>query len=208
MIESHKILLNEHANVLFKYTNESDKLRNANIQLSFSLKNEKKYKYQKEYCKRTILLNIDLMKTKLNGDVISYIKTFLNPIFLENIRKSSIQKKHFKFPQEKMSDLLYTFSLKQILKICKNNLFLLYNSIKIEEDHFLNDNEDNMLTNDYIFMNYFENMDCHSLFDSNILLIRNKKKIIKKIISNHRFVHYYEFQKEIFILHKIICCGR
>jgi hypothetical protein len=208
MIESHKILLNEHANVLFKYTNESDKLRNVNIQLSFSLKNEKKYKYQKEYCKRTILLNIDLMKTKLNGDVISYIKTFLNPIFLENIRKSSIQKKHFKFPQEKMSDLLYTFSLKQILKICKNNLFLLYNSIKIEEDHFLNDNEDNMLTNDYIFMNYFENMDCHPLFDSNILLIRNKKKIIKKIISNHRFVHYYEFQREIFILHKIICWGR
>ena len=205
MIESHKKILYEHANVLFKYTNASDKLRNTNIQLSFSIKNEKKYKYQREYCKRTILLNIDLMKTKLNEHVITYIKTFINPIFLENIRKSSIQKKHFKFPQEKMFDLLHTFSVKQILKICKNNLFLLYNSIKIEEDQFLNDNENNILTNDYIFMNYFENMDCHALFDSNILLVRNKKRIIKKIISNHRFVHYYEFQREIFLLNKIIC---
>ena len=205
MVESHKKLLNEHANILFKYTIENDKLINTNIQLSFSIKNEKKYKYQKEYCKRTILLNIDLMKTILNEDVISYIKTFINPIFLENIRKSLIQKKHFRYPQEKMFRLLYSFSVKQLYNICKNNLFLLYNSIKIEEDTFLNDNEDNILTNDYIFMNYFENMDCHALFDSNILSVNNKKKIIKKIISNHRFLHYYEFQKEVFILNKIIC---
>ena len=197
-MEEQRQLFSQQSSILFKYTNEFSKIINSNKQVSFSVINEKKYKYQKDYCKKTILLNIDLMKSVLNEDTIIYIKTFIDPKFLENIRKSSIQKKYFKYTQMNMFDLLHSFSLKQIQKICKHNLFLLYNSTKIEKrssiwafDH----------SND---IDYYEMEDCHDLCDTEILLMNNKKKIIKTIISDIRLINYYEFQREIFILNRLI----
>lgn len=204
-IEKTKEILIEQSAHLKKYKYKIDDMIDLNNEYSMILKNEKKYNFQKEYCKKTILLDVDLMKLKLDEDVIGHIKSFIEPEFLEKFRISLIKKRYFKNPRKKISELLKSFSVHQLLNICKNNLFLLYKSKEISEDDYLN--SEISRTNDSVFMNdaFIDSLDeCHNLFDTDILQEKNKKRLIEKIIKNKHILEYYEFQKELFILNQII----
>ena len=183
----------------FKYTNEVNKYINTNRELLNILGKDKGMKWQKEYCQRTILLNVDKMRSILNSDVLDYIKSFMDPTFLESVRKCSIQDRFFAFPKQKVSDILYSMTVDQIQMICRTNLTILYETSRFEEDEHLSQFNENIQ-----FMNYYGMYNCHSSCDTNILEVSKKKHIIRKILSNVPLLNYYGFQRDLFILNKIL----
>jgi hypothetical protein len=150
--------------------------------------NEIKTYLEKEHCKNTIVLNIDLLKSTLNDDIINHIKSFIEIPFLDNIRKTLIQKKYFKNPTKDMKTILQKFTPNQIHNYCKLNLNTMYNL-----NNFTN-------LNNYIGLN----IQYHEIYDTNILLIKKKKTLIRKLLSNNCLVNYYEFQRDMFMLNKIL----
>jgi hypothetical protein len=195
MTELNKYVLN--------YTNELNKQKETHLYLSSSLKKEKQFKALKEYCQRTILLNVDKMVSTLNQDVLNHIKSFIKPLFLENIRRGCIREKYFAFPRQKVNDILTNMTVNQLHMLCKSNLSLLYDMNEFNEETNLN-----QITDVALFMQYYQNYDAHSIFDTYILQINKKKKIIRKILENNDIVNYYEFQRDLFILNKIFAQRR
>lgn len=196
-------LMNELNKHVLNYTNELNKQKDCNLYLSSSLKKEKHFKDLKKYCQRTVLLNVDKMISILNQDVLNHIKSFIKPLFLENIRRGCIREKYFAFPRQKINDILTNMTVKQLQMLCKSNLSLLYDMNEFNEETNLN-----QITDVALFMQYYQNYDSHSLFDTNILQVNKKKKIIKNILENRELINYYEFQRDLFILNKIFAQRR
>jgi len=203
-VESKQTLLNELSSYVTIYTNELNRCNEVFRHVNAYLDDKKmaSYKWQKDYCQRTVLLNVDKMLSKLNGDVMKYIKSFIEPSFLENIRRSCISERHFIFPKQKINDILNNMSLQQLRLYCENNLWLLYDLNEFKHDTSLN-----QITDTVVFMNYYHNHNPHLMFDTDILAIPKKKRIIREIldiITNTGLVYYYGFQREMYVINKEI----
>jgi hypothetical protein len=197
-IDKQLVLFDELNKHVITYTNELHRQKENHLYLSCSMKKENHYKSLKKYCQRTILLDVNKMISTLNPDVLTHIKSFINPLFLENIRRSCIREKHFLFPRQKINDILDSMSVNQIHMFCKNNLSLVY-----DMDSFSTETALNQISDDALFMQYYQIRNSHLSFDSDILFINKKKKIIKRILENTSTINYYEFQRDLFILNKI-----
>jgi len=208
MVNNQKQLLCELTSNINKYSNEVNLYKDTHYNLSSYLDNNvvKNNKWKKDYCQRTILLNVDKLKSMLNDDVISYIKSFIKPSFLEKVRRDGINEKHFPFPKQRIYDLLNIMSVNQIHMLCKNNLALLYNLSEFSQETALN-----QITDTALFMNYYKIHESHDLFDTELLETHKKKKLIRNILefsSSSGYIHYYEFKREIYILANSILSRR
>jgi hypothetical protein len=175
-----------------------DNLQNNTENILLNKKNENKYKYELDYCKKTMLLNVDKLKNTLNNDVISYIKSFLDPEFLETVRISAIRNFRFSNPKKQVKCILKKMTTTQLIHFCKNKLYLLYDL----EDFPDNLNIFNIPNTMNIHM-HFDAHDVHTLFDTNILY-RRKKYIIKNILKKINVINYFPFQKELYFIDKFI----
>ena len=208
LVETKQTLLNELIGYVNTYTNElyrcTEVIRHVNACMED--KTVASYKWQKDYCQRTVLLNVDKIISTLNKDVIGYIKSFIEPRFLENIRRSCISERHFPYPRQRINDILNNLTVQQLRLLCENNLWLMY-----DLNEFKNDTSLNQITDNVLFMNYYSHHNPHLMFDTDILTIYKKKKIIREImeiITNNGLVQYYVFQREMFILNKHILIRR
>jgi len=207
-VETKEKLLNELIGYVNTYTNELYRCTNVFRQVNACLEDKTvaNYKWQKKYCQRTVLLNVDKIISRLNKDVIEYIKSFVEPCFLENIRRNCISERHFPYPRQRINDILNNLTVQQLKLLCVNNLWLMY-----DLNEFKNDTSLNLITDSVLFMNYYSHHNPHLMFDTNILTIYKKKKIIREImeiITNNGLVQYYEFQRELFIINKHILINR
>jgi len=203
-VEKKQKKINELIGYVNTYTTELYRCNNNFRHVNDSLENKTVacYKWKKNYCQRTVLLNINKMLLKLNGDVISYIKSFIDPCFLENIRRNCVSERHFSFPKQKINDILNNMNIPQLRLYCENNLWLLY-----DLNEFKNDTSLNQITDTAMFMDYYHNHNPHLMFDTDILTIYKKKRIIREIleiITNTGLIYYYGFQLEMYVLNKDI----
>ena len=185
---------------LFKYTNDVNMLYNNYSEMTYYIKlNEKVYKYNKEYCKKTILLDVNRMIKTLNTDIIKYIKSFVDPDFLEKIRISGIKYKYFAFPRQKMNDLLNNLSVNQLHLLLHNNLYTFYNLQGYEYDDDINSISDTV-----DFISHYEVFTCHPFYDRSTRKMTKKKRIIKNILNDERLINYYNFQRDLYFINKWI----
>jgi hypothetical protein len=54
------------------------------------------------------------------------------------------------------------------------------------------------------YFNYTDNIILHEECDTNIMVSNKKKNIIKRILKNEELLNYFDFQKDLFLLNKII----
>jgi hypothetical protein len=158
---------------------------------------EKHYYFQREYCKKTVLLSVNTLKQTLNEDTMNYIKSFIDPTFLENIRRHAIKEKHYAFPRQKVSDLLNKLTVKQLHRLCESNIPLMYDLTQFPED-----DEINAIRESVPFMGHFMLAACHPIYSSYITSINKKKRIIGHILENIATINNFEFQRELFFLAK------
>jgi hypothetical protein len=196
-VDKHTQLISDLNKQLFIYNNDLHRQKDAHLHLSSSLKNQKHFEFLKHYCQNTVLLDLHKMVSVLNDDILNYIKSFIHPSFLENIRRYSIRNKYFLFPRQTIWNFLNKLSVKHIKLLCCNHLSLLYNL-----NSFYGHDNLNQISDHSLFMNYYHLQDSHLLFDSNILHRRSKKKIIKFIINNNDIIHSFDFLRDSFFIHK------
>ena len=183
---------------LFKYTNDINMLYNNYSEMAYYIKqNEHHYKYKKEYCKKTILLDVNRMIKILSTDIINNIKSFVDPDFLEKIRISGIKYKYFTFPRQKMNDLLNNLSVNQLHLLLDNNLYTLYNLQGYEYDDDINSISDTV-----DFISHYEVFTCHPFYDRTARKMTKKKRIIKNILNDERLINYYDFQRDLYFINK------
>jgi hypothetical protein len=208
-VKQQQELLAELTGYLNTYTNELNKCSDVFRHISSCLEDKKElgYKWQKQYCQRTVLLNVNKMVLTLNEDIINYIKSFIEPEFLENVRRSCITDRYFPFARQRVNDLLNNMSVQQLHLLCKNNLWMLYDLNEFKHDTSLNEINDIVL-----FINYYHNHNSHMIFDTDVLSINKKKKIIREImetVTSSGLVNYYGFQRELYFVNKrILACRR
>lgn len=158
---------------LFKYTNDINMLYDNYSEMTYYVKhNENHYKHKKEYCKKTILLDVNRMIKTLNADIIKNIKSFVDPDFLEKIRISGIKYKYFAFPRQKMNDLLNNLTVNQLHSLLHNNLYTFYNLQGYEYDDDINSISDTV-----DFISHYDVFTCHPFYD------RTTRKMTKKNAS-------------------------
>jgi hypothetical protein len=175
-----------------KFKLNVEQIRETCKQMKHEKKQNIKNINEKNYCKRTILLDVDLLVSTLNNDIINYIKEFVGERFIKNTRNLLIQTKYSLGSPEKMEYMLYKWSIKQLLKFQINSIYFIYDFDSVSE----------LNVHDYTsedFLIYFNDFGICDLF-VNIIYPEKKIKIIKKIISNIRMRNYFHFQKDIWIL--------
>ena len=150
---------------------------------------------EKEFCRKTILLNVDLLVSTLNDDIIEYIKCFIGKKFIINTRNISIQTKYLLSSRETLEFMLYKWKIKHLLNFEKQCIYLKYNLDSLidlniyeyEDDDFL------MYYNDIEICDLFININIYNLH-------QNKMTIINRILSAVRVRNYFHFQKTIWII--------
>jgi hypothetical protein len=184
---------------LFNYSNELDMLYNAYSHLKLFTKYEKRNQYDKEYCRKTVLLDVERITATLNADVIQHIKSFIQPDMLEKIRIAGIKDKYFAHPRLKVNHLLNSMTVEQIHNLCKNKLYILYDMVGFETDGHIN-----AMPTNVPFMLYLENRDIHDLYDSDVLKLSRKNAVIRQIITDDITLNYFEFQRDLYIVSKML----
>jgi len=180
-------------------TNDLESMKHSINEIIFHKKVEKKKWLEAEYCKKTILLDVNKLIDTLNDNVIQHIQSFIEPSFIENIRIKGIQEKHFPHPVAKMQTLLNNITSHDIKTYCERNLFMLMDLIDFES----NVDEYNInITNYFAHFNAFDGLD--RLFLTDVLRIPRKRNLISRITDNEFLMNYYPFQRDIYVISKMI----
>jgi uncharacterized protein YoxC len=161
---------------------------------------EKKREYERQFCKNTLLLNVDLMKKRLNSDIINNIRSFVGEDILEEIRIGDIQGKYFKKPREILKNMLNGWKRKHLCNYIKDHYYMMFSFDGVQSSVYDYDGED--------FMEYFYFHEIEELYYMKSLPITNvidsKKNYINDILNTNNIAYYYNFQKDIYILSKIL----
>jgi len=159
---------------------------------SIEKKKEKiNYEIQKEYCRNTILLDVDKMKNTLNTDVMNHIRGFVGEEFIEDTRKHIIQKNKFTPFKKIVEKMLLMWGNKRVKQLEKHCIYLKYNM-------HVNDIE-NMDIYDYTnddFLHFFYEERIYKLFRKN-----RAEHTLVRIMNVERIGDYFEFQRNVWILH-------
>ena len=201
-IQNEINLLNKHiqlskntlVNISYLKSN-FERINNTSKKLLEDKKNEIKYILEKNYCKRTILLDIDILKRYLNDDTISYIKDFVGNIFIKDTRRILIQRRYILNEKQTIQNMLYLWTVKQLLKFEENYLYLKYNMESYSGmgiyDYELNDFL--LMYNDLTIGDMFINDSVNDTFQT-------KMKVINRILSIVRISNFFYFQRNVWIL--------
>jgi hypothetical protein len=187
--------LERNANIYFS---SIGRLINSQQSFTHLMWNKNNYIWKKKFTQNTILLNIDTMLSRLNADTIDYIKSFIEPSFLESVRVYFIRLKYFPYPKQQITNYLHSFTLPQL-----HDIYRLYYTVLINTEellkrlpniHLLNTNS---LVYDY-FDIYLSTIEPNVSYETTF----NKKTIIR-LLTGERIVHFFDFQKSVYILYQI-----
>lgn len=173
-------------------------LINSHRNFNHLMWNKNNYIWKKKVTQNTILLNIDTMLSRLNTDTIDYIKSFIEPSFLESVRVYFIRLKYFPYPKQQITNYLHSFTLPQLQHIYK-----LYYTVFINTEELLKHLPNiqliniNSLVYDY-FDIYLSDVEPNVSYDTTF----NKKGIIR-LLTGERIVNFFDFQKSVYILYQI-----
>ena len=208
--QSHKDRIKNEVDMLnnnIKMTNDIvtsiNDLKSNYHQLNIAYKlllNEKKNEIsniiEKNHCRETILLDVDLLTTYLNEDIINYIKEFVGKKFIKNTRQLLIQQRYDLCNKENIKKMLYTWDLPDLLKFEDNYLYLKYNLKTFHEmdlyEYCLDD-----------FLLYYNDITIGDMFSGDGTLydlVQTKMKTINRILSIVRISNYYIFQRNVWII--------
>lgn len=164
-------------------------------QMMYEKKQELKTIMEKKFCKRTILLNVELLVSTVNDDILKYIKCFVGNKFIKDTRKSLIQQKYSLCSRETLERILYKWTLKNLLKFENNYMYLKYDIDSFDESTFYDyRNRDFLLYyNDNYICDLFVNRELQSQN-------QNKMAVINRLLASVRVINYYHFQKNIWLL--------
>jgi hypothetical protein len=164
-------------------------------QIMYEKKQELKTIMEKKFCKRTILLNVDLLVSTVNDDIINHIRCFVGNKFIKDTRKSLIQQKYSLCSRETLERILYKWTLNNLLKFENNYMYLKYDIESFDESIFYDYREQDFL------LYYNDNYIC-DLFVNRELQSQNQTKmaVINRLLTSVRVINYYHFQKNIWLL--------
>lgn len=172
------------------------KLKDNFQQLSFNKINENNRELRRQYCRNTILLNVDLMITTLNPDIILYIRSFIDEDMIDNIRIMGVQMKYFYKSKETISNMLYRWKRKHLFHYIKDHYYMIFSFDNISSSIYNYDEED--------YMNHF-------YYHGNFMFINNyefpcssTRYYVDAILKHNNISQYYHFQKDVFIISNIL----
>jgi hypothetical protein len=150
---------------------------------------------EKSFCKRTVLLDVDLLVSTLNDDIIKYIKEFVGNKLIKDARILLIQNKYSLSSREKIEKMLYKWPLVSLLKFERNCVYLKYDVESFTELDIYEYTSDD-------FLLYYNELGICDTFINYAIYSRhqNKMKTINRILTNIRVRNYFHFQKNIWIL--------
>ena len=164
---------------------------------TIEIKQEKiNHEIEKEYCRNTILLDVDKMNHTLNTDVMNHIRGFVGEQFIENTRKHIIQKNKFVPYKKIVEKMLIMWGNKRLKLLEQNCIYLKYKTYI--------DNIEYMDIYEYVledFLNFF--------YEERIYIHFKKSKeehVLNRILKTERVVDYFNFQREIWIIHHKVFC--
>lgn len=166
---------------------------------------EKKTFFEKEYCKKTIFLDIAKMKKILNEDNLFLISEYVGKSMIENTRRLIIQEKYFKNdePKYELRYNLNKWSKINLQRYYDKRPFLKFNLSVITDiydylDEITSINIDNYIIN-YHFYQIYDNFQRYKKWKT-----MNKQRLINLILNVEKIKDYYPFQRDILILTKIL----
>jgi curved DNA-binding protein CbpA len=201
-IKNEICVLNKHIqlskNVLLDINNLKNNfecINNISKKLLEDKKKEIKYILDKNHCKRTILLDIDILKKYLNEDTINYIKEFVGKRFIKDTRRALIQKRYNLCEKKKIENILYLWSLKDLLNFEETHIYLKFNMKGFNQMGFYEYEPDDFLLmyNDLTIGDMFIN---ESVKDK----VQTKIKVINRILSISRIDNYFPFQRNVWLI--------
>lgn len=182
------VLLSKNVNVLKENTEKIQDIYN----LMFETKQkENQLQLEKDYCRNTVLLNVDMLVQRLNVDVINIIQDFVGKDLLDNLRIHLIQTKYFKKPKKKIETMLSMWGNKRLKRFEKNTPYLRY---KIDTTNIFNMPIYNYIQDDFLF--YFYDEKIYGSFQK-----RKSEHILNRLLNTERVVDFYGFQRDVWILH-------
>lgn len=153
----------------------------------------------RQYCRNTILLNIDLMIQTLTPDIIRLIRSFVGEDMIENIRITSVRMKYFYKSKETICNMLLKWKREHLLNYIKDHYYMIFSFDKIDDlgsSIYNYDGEDYMEHFYCHIYNYLYIID-NSHFPCSTLYYINS-------IVNCTISEYYNFQKDVFIISNIL----
>lgn len=181
---------------------KTEKIKNNYEKILYYKMNEDGREIKRNHCKNTIILNVELIVKRLNKDIINIIRSFVGEEIIENMRILDIQKKYFKNPKEALKVMLYKWKREHLYNYIKNHYYMMFSFDNIESNIFEYNRGD--------FMEYYYFREIEELYyiDSVPLLNNNdnnlNERYINDVLNINNIAEYYDFQKEVFIISKII----
>jgi hypothetical protein len=169
----------------------TDKIHKTYSLMTEAKQKENRMQLEKDYCRNTVLLDVDKLVKTLNTDVINIIRGFVGKNIIENIRIQSIQENHFKRPKQTIERMLSMWGNRRLKRFERNNPYLRY---KIEMTNVYETPLYNYIQDD--FLHYFYNERIYRIFQK-----RKSEHIMNRLLGTERVVDFYEFQRDVWILH-------
>lgn len=169
----------------------TDKIYNIYNSIIESQQKENQIQLEKDYCRNTVLLDVDKLVKTLNTDVINIIRGFVGKDIIENVRVQSIQEKYFKRPKQTIEYMLSMWGNRRLKQFERNTPYLRY---KIEMKNVYETPIYNYIHDD--FLHYFYNEKIYKTFQKS-----KNEHVINRLLGTERVVDFYGFQRDVWILH-------
>jgi hypothetical protein len=153
----------------------------------------------RQYCRNTILLDVDLMIQTLRPDIIRLIRSFVGEEMLENIRITCVRMKYFYKSKETICNMLLKWKKKHLLNYIKDHYYMIFSF----------DNLGSSISN-YDEENYYYMIHFYYHIHNYLYIIKNSdfpcstRYYINSIVNNNKISEYYNFQKDVFIISNIL----
>jgi len=178
----------------------TEKIKNNYEKILYYKVNEDTREIKRNHCKNTILLNVDIMVNTLHNDIIKIIRSFVGETLIENIRILDIQKRYFKNPKETLKRMLYKWKREHLYNYIKSHYYMMYSFDNIQSNIFEYNRGD--------YMEYYYFREIEELYYIDSLPLSNDNNLnrhyINDVLNKNNIAEYYHFQKDVFIISKII----
>lgn len=181
----------------------TEKIKNNCEKIYYYKLSENTREIKRNHCKNTILLNVNSMINTLNNDIINIIRSFVGETLIENIRMLGVQKRYFNNPKETLKKMLCKWKRVHLHNYIKSHYYMMFSFDNIQSNIFEYDRED--------FMEYYYFREIDELYYIDSLPLSNdnsKQQYINDALNTNNIAEYYHFQKDVFILSKIMKTSR